>query len=107
MSFYKKHRAILDSDIIHVRRPDGRDIDCMMHVNSELRERALAMVYNPSDREVTTVLELPLYYSGLTSRAMVREREGKAREYRLDRDDRISVPLRVEARGITWLLIEE
>jgi hypothetical protein len=47
VGFYKKHRAILDSDIIHVRRPDGRDIDCMMHVNPQLKERALAMVYNP------------------------------------------------------------
>ncbi|UCF16924.1 MAG: hypothetical protein JSW59_05585, partial [Phycisphaerales bacterium] len=29
VDFYKEHRDILDSDIIHVRRPDGRDIDCI------------------------------------------------------------------------------
>ncbi len=38
VDFYKEHRAILDSDIIHVRRPDGRDIDCILHVNPQLQD---------------------------------------------------------------------
>src|SRR5579884_498568 len=32
VDFYKRYRAILDSDIVHVRRPDGRGIDCILHV---------------------------------------------------------------------------
>ena len=41
VDFYKKYRPILDSDIIHVRRPDGRDVDCILHVN-RLTLRGLA-----------------------------------------------------------------
>ncbi len=36
VDFYKLHRAILDSDLIHLRRPDGRDWDGWLHVNPKL-----------------------------------------------------------------------
>ena len=52
VDFYKDCRDILDSDIIHVRRPDGRDIDCILHVNSQLKHKGLVMVHNPLDRTV-------------------------------------------------------
>ena len=44
VDFYKKYRPILNSDLIHVRRPDGRSIDCILHVNSQLNPRGLATV---------------------------------------------------------------
>jgi hypothetical protein len=106
VDFYKEHRAILDSDIIHVRRPDGRDIDCILHVNPSLKTKGLAMVYNPLDRAVKRDLTLPLYYTGLTKTAKIREQEGKPRPYKLDRRYNVTVPLTVPARGHTWLEIE-
>ena len=42
VDFYKQHRAILDSDIIHLRRADARDWDGWLHVNPQLSERGLA-----------------------------------------------------------------
>ena len=39
ISWYKKYREILNSDIIHLRRPDGRDWDGIMHVNPDLKEK--------------------------------------------------------------------
>lgn len=83
--FYKKYRAILDSDIIHVRRPDGRDIDCILHVNPQLPQKGLAMVYNPLNQSLKRVLKLPLYYTGLYDVAMISEQEGQPRPYKLDR----------------------
>jgi hypothetical protein len=106
VDFYKKYRTILDSDIIHIRRPDGKDIDCIMHVNSQTKERALAMVYNPTDREITTTLKLPLYYTGLTDKAMIREQEGEAREYKLDRKYNVYVPVNMRDKTITWFVVE-
>ena len=106
VDFYKKHREILDSDIIHVRRADGRDFDCMMHVNPGLKERALAMVYNPTDRQVETALRLPLYYTGLTDKAKVSREGGEAKEYSLDRGYHISVPLKMGPKTITWFVIQ-
>lgn len=106
-SFYRKHREILDSDIIHVRRPDGQGLDCMMHVNAQVREKALAMVFNPTDSGLRTDLTLPLYYTGLTKKAVLREQGGEARTCRLSRDYKITVPVRLAAKGITWFIVEE
>ncbi len=104
--FYRAHRAILDSDIIHVRRPDGRRIDCMMHANSTLLERGLVMLYNPTACNLQETLVLPLYYTGLTETARIRERNAAAVDYRLNRDYSVEVPVKVPACSITWLLIE-
>ncbi|HLK26938.1 MAG TPA: hypothetical protein VKT28_00050, partial [Puia sp.] len=41
VSWYKKYRDILNSDIIHLRRADGRDWDGVMHVNPQLKTKAL------------------------------------------------------------------
>jgi hypothetical protein len=105
-AFYRQHRAILDSDIIHVRRADGRTLDCMLHVNSQLKERALAMVYNPTDQPIEVSLKLPLYYTGLTDTATVREQDGPPQIVQLDRAYSIAVPVKLKPRDVTWLLVE-
>ncbi len=106
VDFFKKYRDILESDIIHVRRADGRDIDCILHVNSQLKRKGLAMVYNPLDRAVSKELKLPLYYTGLRDTAMIRERGGKAERYKLDRQYTVALQVDIAARGLTWFVIE-
>ena len=106
VDFYKRHREILDSDIIHVRRADGRDIDCMMHVNSQLKEKALAMVYNPTKNRVEKTLKLNLYYTGLSEKAMIHEQEGESMGYEIDRDYNVCVPLTMEPMSITCFVVE-
>jgi len=106
VSWFKDHREILESDIIHCRRADGRDIDYVLHVNPRLKTRAHVMVHNPltviAEREVT----LPLYYAGLTDAALVREQDGKAKRYNLDRAYNVRVPVKIPPGGRTWLTIE-
>ncbi len=106
VDFYKRHRPILDSDILHVRRPDGQGLDCILHANSQTKERGLALVYNPTDQEITTTLTLPLYYTGLTETARIRQQDGPPQVYRLDREYNIAVPIKVAAKSITWLVVE-
>ena len=106
IDFFKKHRDILESDVIHVRRPDGRDLDCILHVNPQTKPRGLAMVFNPLDHPVAKTLTLPLYYTGLADTAKIREQEGPAKEYRLDREYHVAVPVEVPAKGNTWLVVE-
>jgi hypothetical protein len=106
VSWFKRYRAILESDIIHMRRPDGRDIDCFLHVNPGLKDRALAVVYNPLDRPVQSTLVLPLYYAGLSDAALIREKEGRSQRYRLDREYRVAVPVTVAPNGVTWFVIQ-
>lgn len=104
--FYKTHRAILDSDLIHMRRADARGIDCMMHVNPRLKQKGLAMVYNPLERPVKTTLRLPLYYTGLTEGASIRREQGEPVSYRLDRRYGVEVPVEIGPRSVTWFAIE-
>ena len=105
VDFFKRYRDILESDIIHVRRADGRDIDCLLHVNPQLTIKGLAMVYNPLDRPVERELKLPLYYTGLTDTAHIREKEGSPKPSQLDRHYNVTVPVTVPPQSNTWLVI--
>ena len=106
VDWFKTYRDILESDIVHLRRADGRDIDYFLHVNPRLRRCGLAMIYNPLTVEARRTIRLPLYYTGLTGTALVR-REGAATErLRLDRGDVAEVSVKVPANGCTWLVFE-
>ncbi len=107
IQWYKKYRNILNSDIIHLRRPDARDWDGLMHVNPNLKEKGFAMFYNPTDTVMVRTIKLPLYYSGLTQTARVREQEGKPVTYRLDRNYAIELKVTIPANGYTWYVIEQ
>jgi hypothetical protein len=107
VDFYKAHRAILDSDVVHLRRPDGRDWDGLLHVNPHLATRGLAMVHNPLDVDIERDIRIPLYYTGLAEAAIVRDEDGVARRVALARDHGINIRVKVPARGRTFLTIEE
>ncbi len=104
--FYKRYRDILDSDIIHVRRPDGREIDCMLHVNPGLTHRGFAMVFNPSDQPVKRSLTLPLYYTGLTGEASIHREEGPPTTLPLNAKSEAKVPIEMEPRSVAWFVID-
>ncbi|MGO8929372.1 MAG: hypothetical protein ACLQU3_21105 [Limisphaerales bacterium] len=106
VDFYKKHREVLNADLLHLRRADGRDLDYLLHVNPAGKEKGLLMVYNPLEQEVTRTLRVPLYYTGKTATAAVSERDGKARTFKLDREYYIDLPVSVPARGVTWFVVE-
>ena len=107
VAWFKQHRAILESDVVHLRRPDGRDIDGMLHVNPALKEKAMAVLWNPLDQEVKRTVNLPLYYSGLQNKAHVRINDGKKATLKLSRDYSIELPVKIPARGFIWVTVEE
>jgi hypothetical protein len=106
VDWYKKYRAILDSDIIHGRRADGRDIDWILHVNPSLTTRGLLMVYNPLEESVERKLKVNLYYTGLKDTAQIREQENSATQVRVNRDNTIDLPVRLQPRSTTWFVVE-
>jgi hypothetical protein len=105
VSFYKKHRTVLDADIIHVKRADGRGIDAILHVNPSGIEKGLLMVYNPLDHAVKQNLTINVYYTGLNNVALIRENDGKAKRFSINRNYEITVPVRVEANSQSWYII--
>jgi len=99
VAFYKADREILDSPVIHLRRPDGADWDGLLHVNPKLATCAFAMLYNPLETPVTRTVRLPLYYAGITGRASVRIGDDAPVDAVLSRDDSISLRVTIPARG--------
>ena len=106
VDFYKRYRAILNSDMIHLRRPDGRDWDGILHVDPKLEIRGMAMIYNPLNEEITREIRLPLYYTGLSDTAHIQQEDGEARAFQLDRDYGAVVPVHIAAQSRTWLIVK-
>lgn len=106
IDWYKANREILNSDLIHLRRPDGRDYDAVMHVNPKLETKALALIYNPLDVEITRSIKLPLYYTGLTDTARVSVGDAQEEEYPLDRDYSITLTVTVEANSYALVTVK-
>nr|WP_299389386.1 hypothetical protein [Allomuricauda sp.] len=105
VSWFKKYRDVLEGDIIHLRRADGRDIDYWLSVNPDGGEKGMLLVYNPTDKAITRSIKVPLYYTGLTDVAKVQWEEGKPVPFNLDRDYSITLKTSVEPNSYTWAVI--
>jgi hypothetical protein len=105
INWYKKYRDILNSDIIHLRRADGRDWDGIMHVNPDLPTKALVMLYNPLKESITRTITIPLYYTGLKGKATVTEKEGKSQINAINKAGEIKVEVTIQPGGNTWLIV--
>lgn len=107
VDFYKRYRSVLDGDLIHLRRADGRDWDGWLHVDPGQPLCGLAMIYNPLDREIVRTIRLPLYYTGLSQTARVRIGEqGRAVSLELARDYGVEIEVTVPARGRVPVFVE-
>ena len=56
IAWYKRYRRILNSDIIHLRKPDARDWDGIMHVDPAGKEKALALFFNPTSEPMARTI---------------------------------------------------
>ena len=55
--WYRRYRNIIQGDIIHLRRPDGRGLDYTLHVNAANREKGMLLVLNPLNEVVKKELD--------------------------------------------------
>ena len=102
---YKKYRDILNADIIHLRRPDGRDWDGILHVDPQLENKGYAMIYNPTKKSMVRTLRLPLYFTGLNDKASISINGGVSMAYDLDRFFNATVEMEIPAEGYCWIVI--
>lgn len=103
VSWYKAHRAILDSDIVRLRRPDGRDWDGILHVNPALSEPALAALYNPLKTPLRSHIQVPLYAAGLKGRVEFSVDGGAPTEIELNEKREADIDVQFAPQGFTWL----
>ncbi|MHB1037350.1 MAG: hypothetical protein ACYC35_22485 [Pirellulales bacterium] len=106
VDWFKEHRDILESDLIHGRRADARDLDWMLHANPKLKEKGLLVVFNPLGQAVTRTLRVNVYYTGLSDKVQVREEGGPAKTLPVGRDYTIELPVQVPPQGMKWLVLE-
>jgi hypothetical protein len=106
ISWYKKYRSILNSDIIQLRRADGRDWDGWLHVNPALPQKGFMMLFNPTKEVMTRTISLPLYYTGLTQQAILTDQEGKKVSLKLNRDYQTSFTFTIPPDTFAWYVIE-
>lgn len=104
VTFYKNHRRILDGDIIHVRRPDGRDYDAILHVDPQGEEKGLLMVYNPLNEPIKRKIRVNLYYTGLKNQAGLTDKNGKVKNQPIDPDGSSWIEIVVPANGQSWYI---
>src|SRR5437899_2403639 len=83
-------------------RADGQNIDCILHVNPRLKTKGLAMMFNPTERELTQTIRLPLYYTGLTKGADLQQENGPVNRRELDEQRAVDVEVQLRPRGVTW-----
>lgn len=105
INWFKAYRDILTSEIIHVSRPTGRDLDCMMHVNPFIGHKGMVIVFNPTEDAVEKEIKLPLYYTGLKEKALI-STEGVKTSYTLNNKQELLLPVKIKAGGFSWFLIE-
>jgi hypothetical protein len=106
IDWYKQYRNILNSDIIHLRRPDGRDWDGILHVNPKLSQKGLMLLYNPLNEPITRSIKVPMYYTGLSNQVNVSE-QGKHKQTKtLNRAYEMSLTFQIPAKGYTWYILE-
>jgi len=106
VDWFKQHRDILESDLVHGRRADGRDLDWMLHVNPELSTKGMLLVFNPLDTPIKRTLSVNLYYTGLSDEAVISDANNNQQTLSLSRDYHVDLQVEAAAGAMTWFTIK-
>ncbi|WP_423735820.1 NPCBM/NEW2 domain-containing protein [Chitinophaga caseinilytica] len=104
---YKQYREILNADIVHLRRPTGRDWDGILHADPAGKDKGYALLHNPMDKPLQITVQLPMYYTGIKGKALVQINGAAARTISVDGRQNLQVPVTIPAGGSIWMLIRQ
>ena len=108
VAVYKQYRGIINSDIVHLRRPDGQSIDAFMHANAALpQHKGLLALFNPASYPINQTLTVPLYYTGISTTAAFLLEGANRTEYTLARDFSVRLDVAMPAQSATFYVIED
>ncbi len=105
VDWYKKYRNILNADIIHLRRADGRDWDGIMHVDPALKEKGLILLYNPLKTKIIRTIQLPVYYTGLKDVATLAEKGLNPQKYKIGKNYTLTFTFTLEPESYSWYIV--
>jgi hypothetical protein len=105
-TWFRARRPILEADVVHGRRPDGRDVDWLLHVDPRGATKALLAVHNPLAVAAERTLVVDARLAGIAPGQAVALRdvtpgggEPPALRVQAAADGRVLAPVRVPARG--------
>ncbi|MAW59872.1 MAG: hypothetical protein CMJ94_03430 [Planctomycetes bacterium] len=108
VDWFKHYRDILESDVLHLRRADGRELDWMLHVGPTLDLPGMLVVYNPLEVERTRTIRVPLYLTGLDGQVLIESAVGPQIEaarrelQNVSREYEVEIEVTVPAGGMLW-----
>ena len=108
MATFSRFRDVLNGDIIHLKKPNGRSWDAMMHVLPAAAPgavRAFALFFNPSTALAANVsTALPVYYANFAPQASVHVEWNDGSTELAPQDAFFSIRLSkaIEAKGFAW-----
>lgn len=105
INWYKKYREILNGDIVHLRRADGRDWDGFLHVDPNGKEKGLLLLFNPLNVPMKRTIRVPVYYTGLHQQVKITDQAGKQNVLRVLRDYCIELETMIPAKGYCWYVL--
>jgi hypothetical protein len=105
IGWYKKYRQILNADIIHLRRADGRDWDGFLHVDPQGPVKGMLMLFNPLKEAIERTIEVPLHYAGISGSAMVSEGEGTPKPVKVSAGGKMRLRIRLQPESYGWYVI--
>lgn len=107
VKWFKSNRAILESDVIHIRRADGRDVDGILHANPALHTKGLAMFYNPGGSSMERRVKVPLHYTGIRGAALIRVDGREPIRVQLDETFAVVIDVKLSPRGWSAVTFEQ
>ncbi len=106
VTWYKKYRTILNADIVHLRRADGRDWDGILHADPQGKEKGFLILYNPLKTAITRTIRVPLYYTGLTATAKLSANGTAPKTYTLNRAYEIEMTVTLQPESYNWWVVQ-
>jgi hypothetical protein len=100
---YKKYRRLLEGDITHLRRPDGRRIDAILHTDDDHPSRMMLVAYNPVSHKQSTILGLPSTLSPYKAIRIVDTDTGKSSTLTPEQNGRFEISVTVDGGSMCML----
>jgi hypothetical protein len=103
VSKFKKYRRLLESDITHLRRPDGRNIDAIIHTLDNHAGHSLLVAYNPGPERQTAALGLPDTHSPYKDIRVIDTDTNKTWNLKPRHDGRFIIDVTIDAGAMRML----
>ena len=110
--FFRTHREVLVQPVIHLRRANGQGWDGYLHAHSRALRTpgaaaGVAVLFNPTKRDVTETVAIPLYYTGITALTVsVSINEASPVELQVERDYYLLIDVYIAAQNMTTLVFK-